>query len=85
MHVQLVAQNVRVPALGAAGHGLADEGKGLMTVQPAQLDHFAVEFETVIGELRFAEPDGARDFIHRLRPAQQADLHAVQIRVRQVP
>ena len=50
-----------------------------MTVQPAQLDHLAVEFETMIGELRFAEADGARDFIHRLRPAQQANLHGVQI------
>ena len=57
--LELVAQNVRVAALGAAGHRLADKGKGLMTVQPAQLDHFAVEFEAVVGELRLAETDGA--------------------------
>ena len=67
---------LRVAALRAARHGLSDKGKGLMAVQPAQLDHFAIEFETVIGELRFPETDGARDFIHRLRPAQQANLHA---------
>ncbi len=85
MHFSLLRRILRVPALDAGGHGLADKGKGLMTVQPAQLDHFAVEFETMIGELRLAESDRARDFIHRLRPAQQANLHAVKIRVRQVP
>ena len=37
-----------------------------MAIQPAQLDDFAIEFETVIGELRFAETDGARNFVHRL-------------------
>ena len=76
---------MRVPALGAARHGLADKGKGLMAVQPAQLDHFAVEFEAVIGELRFAKTDGARDFVHRLRPAQQTNLHAIEIGMRQDP
>ena len=74
--LELVAQNLRVAALRAAGHGLADKGKGLMAVQAAQLDDFAVEFETVIGELGFAKTDGARDFVHGLRPAQQANLHA---------
>ena len=37
-----------------------------MTVQAAQLDHFAVEFEAVIGKLRLPEADGTRDFIDRL-------------------
>jgi len=56
---ELVTEDVRVPALGAARHGLADEGKGLMAVQSAQLDHLAIELEAVIGELRFAKTDDA--------------------------
>ena len=36
-----------------------------MTVEAAQLDDFAIEFEAVIGELRFAETDGARVFVDR--------------------
>ena len=50
-----------------------------MAVQPAQLDYLAVEFEAVIGELRFPETDGMRHFIDRLRPAQQTNLHRVQV------
>jgi len=45
--------------LRPARHRLSDKGEGLMAVQPAQLDHLAVQFETVIGELRFPEADGA--------------------------
>jgi len=29
-----------------------------MTIQAAQLDDFAVEFETVVGELGFSKTDG---------------------------
>ena len=64
--LQVVAQNVGVPALDAARHGLADKGKCLMTVQPAQLDDFAIQREAMIGELRFAKADGARVFIDDL-------------------
>ena len=64
--VQVVAQDVRVLALHAGGHGLADEGKGLMAIESAQLDDLAVEREAVIGERRFAEADAPRVFVDDL-------------------
>ena len=65
--LELVAQDLRVAALHAAGHGLAHPGKGLMTIESAQLDDLAVEFEAVIGKLRLAETEAARVFIEQLR------------------
>ena len=57
--VQAVAKDVGVAALHARRHGLAYEGKRLMTVEPDELDDFAVEREAMIGEHRLAKTDGA--------------------------
>ena len=53
--LEIFAQNLRVTPLHAARHGLSDEREGLMTVEAAQLDDLSVQFEPVVGELRFAE------------------------------
>jgi len=55
--LEFVTQDVGIAALRTAGHRLANEGKGLMPVEAAQLDDFAVELEAVIGELGFAEAE----------------------------
>src|SRR6266545_2432781 len=54
---KFVAKNVRVAPLRAARHRLPHAWKGLMTIKAAQLDDLAVQFESVIGKLRFAEAD----------------------------
>src|SRR5213592_645997 len=41
--MEFMAQDAGIAALGAAGHGLADEGKRLMTVEAAELDDFAID------------------------------------------
>ena len=70
---------------GAARHGLAHEWERLMTVEAAQLDHFAVELEAVVGEFRFAEADGTVVPVEELRPFQQAHVHGIQIRMFEIP
>jgi hypothetical protein len=57
--MELVAEDARIAALCAAGHGLSDEGEGLMAVEAAELDDFAVQLEAVVSELGFAEAEGA--------------------------
>ena len=56
-----------------------------MAVKAAQLDDFAVQFETVIGELRFAKAHGALVAIHQLGSAQEANVHGIKVRVREIP
>ncbi len=51
-----------------ARHGLTDPGKCLVTIQPAQLDDFSVELETVVGELGFAKTNGPRNLVQSLSP-----------------
>jgi hypothetical protein len=62
--LEFAAKNVRISALDAARHGLSGKGERLMTVKAAQLDDFAVQFETVISELGFSKANGARVAIH---------------------
>jgi hypothetical protein len=62
--LQIFAQDARVAALGAAGHGLANKRKRLMAVQAAQLDDLAVQLEAVVRELRLAKTDRAAVLIH---------------------
>src|ERR1700746_1788592 len=57
--LEIVAEDVSVAALGPSGHGLADPGERLMAIESAQLDDFAIQLKTMIGELRFAETDDA--------------------------
>ena len=83
--LELVAQNDRIAALGTAGHGLADEGEGLMPIESAQLDDFAVQLEAVIGELGFAEAEAAGVFVEELRSATQANASGVEIAVLEIP
>ncbi len=85
LHLSLWRRMLRVTALAAAGHGLADKRKGLMTVEAAQLDDFAVQFEALIGEGGFAETDSALVAIDQLRAAQKADVDVVQIRIGEIP
>ena len=56
---ELVAEDLRIAALYSSRHGLPDPGKGLMAVEPAQLDDLAVKCETVIGKLGFAQSKAA--------------------------
>src|SRR5437588_3498713 len=48
--LKLVAENLCVAALDAAGHRLPDEGEGLMTIQSAQLYDLAVQRKSVISK-----------------------------------
>ena len=48
-----------------------------MTVQAAQLDHLAVQFEAVIGELRLAKPEPARILVDNLLASEQADARTI--------
>ncbi len=64
--MEFVPEDARIAALGAAGHGLADEGEGLMAVEAAELDDFAVQLKAMVGELGFAEAEGALVMIDQL-------------------
>ena len=66
--LELVAQDLRVAALRPGRHRLSDKGKGLVTIQSAQLDDFAVELEPMIGELGLAKTDGARNIVDEAWP-----------------
>ena len=69
LHLELVAQDLRVAALGTRRHGLTDEGEGLMAIEAAQLDDFSIELESVIGELCLAKAKAARVFVDDLASA----------------
>ena len=71
--MEVVAQNIGIAALHAARHRLADEGKCLVAVEAAQLDDFAVQLETVIGESRLAKTDVARIAVDYLASAHAAE------------
>ena len=67
------------------GHGLANPWEGLMAVEAAQLDDFAVEREALRGELRFAESEAARVAVEHFAVIQQAHFDAVEPGSFQVP
>ena len=69
---ELVAQDLGVSALRPARHCLTNPREGLMAIEAAQLDDFAIQFETVIGELGFAETKTAGVFVDDLVASQQA-------------
>src|SRR6266478_3352755 len=83
--LEIVPQDAGIAALGAAGHRLSDERKGLMTVEAAQLHDSTIQFEAVVGELCFAESNRAFVLIHQLCSAQKADMDGIEIRMREVP
>jgi len=83
--LEIVPQDACIAALRAARHRLTDERKGLMTVEAAELDDFAIQLEAVVGELRFAESNRAFVLIHQKCSAQEAHMDGVQIRMRKIP
>src|SRR5207247_9384001 len=83
--MEIMAQDSGIAALVAAVHGLADEGKRLMTVEAAELDDFAIELEAVVGELRFAKAERAFVLIDQLRSAKEAHVNGIEMGVRSVP
>src|ERR1019366_8929073 len=78
-------KDLRVTPLHPSRHGLPHKGERLMTVEPAQLDHFAVQLETVFGKPRLAETDGAGILIDQMRSIQQPNLDRIGLGPRQVP
>jgi hypothetical protein len=55
--VEIAAQDFRVLSLDACRHGLADKGKGLVSIEAAQLQDLAIEREALIGEDGFTKSD----------------------------
>ena len=68
-----------------ARHRLPYKRERLMAVQAAQLDDLAIQFESVIGELRLPKTDPPRILVDGLRPFHQPHMNRIQIRRRQVP
>ena len=64
--LKLVAEYLRITALNPRRHRLSYEGEGLMTIQATQFDDFAIQLEAMIGELRLAKTNGARNLIEQL-------------------
>src|ERR1700747_2969507 len=83
--LEVFTQDVGIAALRPSRHRLADPGKRLMAIQPTQLDHFAVQLETMIGELGVPETNHARVLIDHLIAAIQSDFYFVQIWLLQIP
>src|ERR1017187_446481 len=83
--LEVSAKDLRVTPLHASRHGLTYKGERLMTVEPAQLDHFAVQFEAMFGKPGLTETDGARIIIDQARSIQQANLDRIELRPRQIP
>ena len=83
--LEFLAQDLRIAALNATGHGLAHVGERMMSIKPAQLDDLAIEFKTMIGELRLSKADPARIFIEQVFASQQPYVHGVQTWIREIP
>jgi hypothetical protein len=83
--LEFVTQDIGVPALHATGHRLTDPGKGLVAIQPSQLDDLAVELEAMIGELGLAEAEAARIFVEQLRSVAEAHARGIQLVVLEIP
>ena len=56
-----------------------------MTVQAAQLDHLAVQFEAAVGELSLAEPEPAEILVNNLFPSEQADACVIKVPMLEIP
>jgi hypothetical protein len=71
--------------LHARGHGLADEGEGLVAVEAAQFDDASVEREAFGSEARFAESDAACVFVKNLAVVKQTRVYLVEPGLAEVP
>src|SRR5579864_289583 len=83
--LELVAQDIGVPALRATGHCLTNPRKGLMAIESAQFDDLAIQFEAVIGELRFAEAETAGVFVEDQVVSQQTKVTGKEISLLETP
>ncbi len=61
--VQNLAEDLRILALRASGHGASGKREGLVAIESAQLHDLSVQGETVIGKSRLAEANPANLFI----------------------
>src|SRR5581483_3380592 len=82
---ELIAQDIRIPALRPGRHSLTHPGEGLVPIQTTELDDLAVQFEAVVGKLRLAEAETAGVFIKHLGPAAQAYPRLIQSALVQIP
>src|SRR5215831_7296710 len=83
--VQILPQNVRILPLHSPGHGLADEWKRLVPVQPPQLDHLAVQRESMIRKDGFSEANPPRILVDAAPTAKQLYVDRIQLWVFEVP
>src|SRR5262249_14170238 len=83
--VEVVPKNMRVAPLRTGGHCLTNEGEGLMTIQPAQLDYLAIQFEAMIGELGITKADRASDLIDLPRSTPECHVHLVEVGMLEIP
>src|SRR5690242_8801386 len=83
--VQAFAKNVRVLPLHTRGHGLPDKGKGLVTVEPTEFDHLAVQRESVICKYCFPESDAPRIFINESPVSKQLHVDSVEVGMIEIP
>jgi hypothetical protein len=83
--MQVVPQNVGVSTLGSSRHCLSYERERLVPVKAAQLHDFAVELETVVRKLGFAEAEAARVLVYQLVAPNQPNTDVVKIPVLKIP
>src|SRR5438270_10178291 len=82
---EFVAQYLCVASLGASRHRLSYIGEGLVTIEAAQLDHFSIQFKSMIRKLRLAKTKPSRVFINNLSTSQQTNPHRIQVPVFEIP
>src|SRR5215472_2198762 len=63
--LQLLLQDQRVLPLHASRHGGPHKGKGLVPVQPAQLQRLAVQLKTVRRKAGVTKADAGRVFVYK--------------------
>src|SRR4051812_39670291 len=67
--LEVLAQNFGVATLYPPGHCGAGAGKGLMTVESAELDDLSVQLESMVREARASEAEATLILIDELRLA----------------
>src|SRR5881398_2236529 len=82
---ELIAQDLSVASLCTSRHRLSDIRKRLVTIEAAQLDHFSVQFKSMIRKLRLAKTKPSRVFINNLSTSQQTNPHRIQVPVFEIP
>ena len=83
--LEFVAQDVRIATLNPARHGLTDPGKGLVPIQPAQLDDFSIEFEAWSVNWASRKPMVRETSSTFVAPRSRRTSYVIQIGLRQIP